>query len=73
MILFQMHVYMQIGMLDIIIQEYLQYNLVFDRLHASFYRKCCLATIAKDHTVEFGTTPANVCNVVLNMCQVSCF
>ncbi len=67
--LLQMHVIMNIGMLLITIQEYLPYIVVSDHSICWFLWKiCCLATVAKEHTINFGTTPVNVCNVVLDTC-----
>ena len=64
-----MHVNMKIDMLGITIQEYLPYNVVSDHRICWFLCKiCCLATVAKEHRIQIGTTPENVCNVVTSTC-----
>ena len=67
--LLQMYVNMKIGVVNIPIHEWLPCNLVSNHLICWFLWKIdCLATVAKEQTIQIGTTPVNVYNVVLDTC-----
>ena len=60
---------MKISVVDITIYESVLYNLVSNHPICWYlWEISCLATVAKEHGVQIGTTPENVYNVVLDTC-----